>query len=105
MGGIKLMIEITTVEEFEDFINQDKHVVVDFYAKWCGPCKQIKPLLERRYDDKIDIAKVDIDEFPTLVDKYGIMSVPKLFIFNGGDIVKENQGNPLAFLKEINKFI
>ena len=76
--------------------NSDIPVVVDFWAEWCGPCKQISPILEELsvelQGDKITIAKVNIDENPEVPSKYGIMSIPTLLLFKDGKVVSTQVG-------------
>lgn len=69
-------------EDFSKFINKGK-VLVDFYAEWCGPCKMLAPILEDI--DFIDVLKVNVDEFPGLASKYGVMSIPTLILFVDGE--------------------
>jgi thioredoxin 1 len=78
-------------------------VVVDFWAEWCGPCKMIGPALEElasEYEGKLIVAKVNVDENPTLPAQYGVRGIPALFMFKGGEVVSNRTGAaPKASLK------
>ncbi len=89
-----MAIEHIETNNFEELINGDKPVLVDFFATWCGPCKMLSPILEQVADetDKVVIAKCDIDECMEIAQKYNIMSVPTLVAFKGGEEVKRAVG-------------
>ncbi len=75
-------------EEFEQAINDNKLVLVDFYATWCPPCKMLGPILEElitEIDEDVDIVKVNVDECEELSRKFNIMSVPTMILFKDGE--------------------
>lgn len=81
--------------EFEtEVLNADKKVLVDFYADWCGPCKMMGPVLEAiaEENDTIDVVKINTDEEQDLAIKYGVMSIPALFVFDKGEVVNKAIG-------------
>ncbi|MDN5211188.1 thioredoxin [Fulvivirgaceae bacterium BMA12] len=87
-------VEITDAN-FEEVINSEKPVLVDFWAEWCGPCKMIGPLVEELatdYDGKAVIGKVNVDENPNVSAKFGIRSIPTLLVFKAGEIVDKQIG-------------
>lgn len=81
-------IKNATDETFEALVlNNDKPVVVDFWAAWCGPCKMVAPEMEKlaaKYDGVLDVVKVDVDANPGLSQTFGIMSIPTIAYFKPG---------------------
>lgn len=80
---------------FDQIVNSDKPVLVDFWAEWCGPCKMIGPLVEELagdYEGKAVVAKLNVDENPDVTARYGIRSIPTLLVFKNGKIVDKQVG-------------
>ncbi|PPR49628.1 MAG: Thioredoxin [Alphaproteobacteria bacterium MarineAlpha5_Bin5] len=84
-------------DNFDSEIKNSKiPILVDFWAEWCGPCKQIGPILEEiavAYEKKIKILKINIDENPKIPQKYGVRGIPTLMLFNQGNIVDTKIGS------------
>ena len=86
----------TNDSDFEaDVINSDKPALVDFWAEWCGPCKMIAPLLDEvadKYEEKLDVVKLNVDENPNTAQKFGIRSIPTLILFKDGAVQAQVMG-------------
>ena len=84
-----MAIKVATDATFEELVlKNDKPVVVDFWAVWCGPCKLVAPEMEKlseKYDGVVDVVKVDVDQNPGLSQAYQIMSIPTIAYFKPGD--------------------
>lgn len=90
-----MMLKHVSVEDFEDeVLKSDVKVLVDFYTDWCGPCKMMSPVLEEIAENNngFKIVKLNVDENMSIAEKYNIMSIPALFVFDKGEVVNKSIG-------------
>ena len=88
-------VKVTDQTFEQDVLKSDKPVLVDFWAEWCGPCKQIAPALDQISEelaDLVTIAKLDIEESPGTPSRYGVRGIPTMMLFRGGQMASMKVG-------------
>jgi thioredoxin 1 len=89
-------IKTVTDETFDSAVlNNPRPVIVEYWAQWCGPCHQLAPVLEAiaaEHSDRVDVVKLNIDENPAAYQKSGVLAVPTMNVFSGGEIVRQVVG-------------
>ena len=89
------LVDVSDQNFEEEILKSDKPVIIDFWAEWCAPCRQIAPILEdlaNEYGDRVKIVRMDIDANPKTPGDYGIRAIPTILSFKDGKVVEQLQG-------------
>ena len=90
-----MSVQTVTLENFDEIVlKSDKPVLVDFWAEWCGPCRMVSPIVDEIAEEREDIVvgKINVDEQGELAMRFGVMSIPTLLVFKGGEIAQKAVG-------------
>ena len=88
------IVEISNANFTNEVLESDRTVLVDFWAPWCGPCRMVSPIVDEiaMASAEVKVCKINIDEQPQLASLYGVMSIPTLLVFRGGEVVDKAVG-------------
>jgi len=107
MAQEEVLIQLTDSNFEQEVLKSEKPVLVDFWASWCGPCKAIGPVVEElatTFKDQVKVGKLNIDDNPNAAKTYGVMSIPTLALFKGGNVIDKVIGLvPKGRLEELIK--
>lgn len=102
--------QVTDATFADEVLSSDKPVIVDFWAEWCGPCRMVGPVIDEigeEYSEQVKVVKLDVENNPETAMKYGITSIPAIYVFKDGEVDQQTVGaKPKAVLvKEFAKYL
>jgi len=99
------VVNVSDADFEQEVLKSDRPVLVDFWAEWCGPCRQIAPIIKQLaadYEGRIKVAKLNVDDSPQTAGKFGIRSIPTILAFKDGQVVEQLMGaRPKASFEEL----
>lgn len=102
--------QVTDSNFAEEVLSSDKPVIVDFWAEWCAPCRMVGPVIDEigeEYSEKVKVVKLDVENNPATAMKYGITSIPAIYVFKDGEVDQQTVGAKpkTALVKELSKYL